>query len=205
MDIKSATTNQFSNATSLYSLILQNHLYGCFIIMEDIALEKFEMNGTVLSTPTFTFDLDKQFSEIGIRYGFIMDTKLNLECNSEYKDTWIAQFKSIHLEKSIETVDKIEDSLIETIQNIKPDDAFFINALETGSLPQEWIEKVLKLLNSTTDAMDAREATEATEVKKNTISTAITEKPIRRGTRHLKPKIVSNKPLSKTRRNRSKA
>lgn len=170
--------------------------------MEDIALEKFEMNGTVLSTPTFTFDLDKQFSEIGIRYGFIMDTKLNLECNSEYKDTWIAQFKSIHLEKSIETVDKIEDSLIETIQNIKPDDAFFINALETGSLPQEWIEKVLNLLN---DKTTITEATEATEVKKNTISTAITEKPIRRGTRHLKPKIVSNKPLSKTRRNRSKA
>jgi len=170
--------------------------------MEDIALEKFEMNGTVLSTPTFTFDLDKQFSEIGIRYGFIMDTKLNLECNSEYKDTWIAQFKNIHLEKSIETLDKIEESLIETIHNIKPDDAFFINALETGSLPQEWIEKVLNLLNSTTNAMDA---TEATEVKKNTISTAITEKPIRRGTRHLKPKIVPNKPLSKTRRNRSKA
>jgi len=178
--------------------------------MEDIALEKFEMNGTVLSTPTFTFDLDKQFSEIGIRYGFIMDTKLNLECNSEYKDTWIAQFKNIHLEKSIETVDKIEDSLIETIHNIKPDDAFFINALETGSLPQEWIEKVLNLLNSTTNAMEVKEVkeikeTEVTEVKKNTISTAITEKPIRRGTRHLKPKIVSNKPLSKTRRNRSKA
>ena len=61
--------------------LVQNHLYGCFIIMEDIAQHKVNVDGTIISTPKFTFDLDKQFSEIGLRYGFAMDTKLALASN----------------------------------------------------------------------------------------------------------------------------
>ena len=171
MDIKSAVLNQL-NTDSLYSLMIQNHLYGCFIIMEDIAQHKVNVDGTVISTPKFTFDLDKQFSEIGLRYGFAMDTKLALNTfNPEYKETWLRQFKDIDIAQNIEEVDKIEESLIEIIQTIKSEDAFFISALETGTLPQEWIGKILNLLNLDVELEDVK-------IENRAISVALTEKPI---------------------------
>ena len=192
MDIKSAVLNQL-NTDSLYSLMIQNHLYGCFIIMEDIAQHKVNVDGNIISTPKFTFDLDKQFSEIGLRYGFAMDTKLALNTfNPEYKETWLRQFKDIDIAQNIEEVDKIEESLIEIIQTIKSEDAFFISALETGTLPQEWIGKVLNLLNQDVEMEDVT-------IENRAISVALTEKPIRRKlstTRRAKPLKKSN-----TRRN----
>jgi len=160
-------------------------------MMEDIAQRKVDVDGTVISTPKFTFDIDKQFSEIGLRYGFAMDTKLALHLfNPEYKESWLRQFKDIDLAQNIEEVDKIEESLIEVIRtSVKPGDEFFLSALETGILPQEWIEKVLKLLNP-----------DDVEIDNNAISVALTEKPMRRRlstTRRAKPLKKS-----KTRRNR---
>ena len=193
MDIQSTVLNQLNTTDCLYSLMIQNHLYGCFIIMEDIAQHKVNVDGTVISTPKFTFDLDKQFSEIGLRYGFAMDTKLALNIfNIEYKETWLRQFKDIDIAQNIEEVDKIEESLIEIIQTIKPDDAFFVSALETGTLPQEWIGKILNLLNLDVEMEDVK-------IENRAISVALTEKPIRRKlstTRRAKPLKKSN-----TRRN----
>ena len=187
--IKSAVTDQLENVHDLYSLMLQNHIYGCFILMEDIAQNKFELNGTVISTSTFKFDIDKQFSEIGIRYGFAMDTKLILDiCKPEYKNAWLAVFNDIYVSKNIEEADKIEDAIIEVMRSIK--DSFFFNALETGSLSQEWIDKVLNLLN------------QDVEVEKTAISKAITEKPIQRMKTRRVVKNTSKNPLAKTRRNR---
>jgi hypothetical protein len=187
--IKSAVIDQLENVNGLYSLMLQNHIYGCFILMEDISQNKFELNGTVISTSTFKFDIDKQFSEIGIRYGFAMDTKLILDiCKPEYKNAWLAVFNDIYVSKNIEEADKIEDSIIEVMRSIK--DSFFFNALETGSLSQEWIDKVLNLLN------------QDVEVEKTAISKAITEKPIQRIKTRRVVKNTSKNPLAKTRRNR---
>ena len=193
MDIQSTVLNQLNTTDCLYSLMIQNHLYGCFIIMEDIAQHKVNVDGTIISTPKFTFDLDKQFSEIGLRYGFVMDTKLALNIfNAEYKETWLRQFKDIDIAQNIEEVDKIEESLIEIIQTIKSEDAFFVSALETGTLPQEWIGKILNLLNSDVEMEDVK-------IENRAISVALTEKPIRRRlstTRRAKPLKKS-----KTRRN----
>ena len=146
--IKSTVLNQLTNTNGLYSLKLQNHIYGCFIIMEDLAQGGVNLSGTLLSTPKYSFDLDKQFSTIGVRYGFAMDTHLVLETFSpEYHNTWIQYFKDIYSAKDIKDVDNIEDSLIEVVQGcVKPNEAFFVTALETGTLPQEWIEKVLNLI-----------------------------------------------------------
>jgi len=189
--VTSAVTDQLANINGLYSLILQNHIYGCFILMEDIAQNKFELNGTVISTSTFKFDIDKQFSEIGIRYGFAMDTKLILDiCKPEYKTAWLAVFNDIYASKNIEEADKIEDAIIEVVQSIDKEEAFFFNALETGSLSQEWIDKVLNLLN------------QDVEVEKTAISKAITEKPIQRMKTRRVVKNTSKNPLAKTRRNR---
>jgi len=197
--IKSVVLNQLTNTNGLYSLKLQNHIYGCFIVMEDIAQHTIDISGTTLSTPKFTFDCDKQFNEIGLRYGFAMDTKLILDIfTPEYKATWLQYFKDIDIAQDINEVDKIEDCLIEVVQSlVKTEENFFISALETGSLPQEWIEKVLNLINPPLE--------KEIEVEKTAISTAVTEKPLAKRrlatTRRVGQKTTSNKKsLAKTRR-----
>ena len=198
--IKSAVLNQLINTNGLYSLKIQNHIYGCFLMMEDIAQRVVTVSDTILSTPKFSFDFDKQFGEIGIRYGFAMDTKLILDdFQPEYKASWIQYFKDIDLAQDIAEVDKIEDAIIQIIQEqVKPEDAFFINATETGSLSQEWIDKVLSLLNPAA----------ADDEVKTAVSKAVTEKPLNTR-RRLATTRRANKPgvstppkktLAKTRR-----
>lgn len=202
--IKSAVLNQLTNTNGLYSLKLQNHIYGCFILMEDIAQKAVDVSGTTISTKTFTFDFDKRFSEIGLRYGFAMDTKLILDTiDPEYKQNWIQCFKDIDLSHDIEQVDKIEDCLTEVIQTcVKSEEAFFINALQTGSLPQEWIDKLLLILNPPPPVLEKDE-----EIEKTAIAGASTEKPLNTRRRlattrraNQKQSTSVKKSLAKTRR-----
>lgn len=168
--IKSVVLNQLTGLNGLNSLKVQNHIYGCFIIMEDIAQGNFNISeGFIISTPKYSFDLDAQFEQIGIRYGFAMDTKLALDTYSaDYKSTWLEVFKDCDMERSIEAVDNIEDALLVILQqNVGVEDAFFLSAVETGSLPQEWIEKVFGLLNTT-----------VADSSVNRVSKAVIDKPV---------------------------
>jgi hypothetical protein len=214
LEIKSSVLNQITNTSGLYSLQLQNHIYGCFIIMEDIAQKTIELSENIISGTNFSLDIDKHFSEIGIRYGFIMDTKLILTTYTpEYKQIWLKYFKDISLDKNIENVDKIEDCLIEVIHtNIHSNDLFFINALDTGSLTQDWIDKALLLLCPTPTVIDIKDDDNVSVTTHNIISNANVEKNItplksrRLSTTRRKNKanisIVPNKILSKTHRRR---
>jgi len=227
--IKSAVFNQLTNTTDLESLKIQNHLYGCFIVMEDIAQNTVGLSGTIISTPKFTFDLDKHFNELGIRFGFAMDTKLRLDSfHSEYKEIWLKYFKAIHNLQDIAFVDNIEDCLIAVVQNAVPAErGYFINSLDTGSLPQEWLEKVFRILEvGDTEAkatvkqeekqqeqqeqleqLKQQEQEEQEEkdqdLRKTGLAKAMIDRPRRRltTTRRLRPKVPpSKKILAKTRR-----
>lgn len=148
-----------------------------------------------------------------------MDTHLVLEAFSpEYHNTWIQYFKDIYSAKDIKDVDNIEDCLIEVVQScVKADEAFFVTALETGSLPQEWIEKVLNLLHppiitpviSAVVTTEEKELEKDEEILKTALVKAVTEKPliVRRylaTTRRSHPKTdlppSKKKALAKTRR-----
>ena len=138
-----------TGVTGLRSLQFQNHLYGCFIVMEDIAQGTVELSGTVLRTPTFSFDLEARFDEIGLHYGFIMDMQLRWGAEEEeYRRCWVDAFQATGREKKIETVDGMEDVLIELVtEKIPAESSFFSHALHTGVLPHEWIDKALVLLS----------------------------------------------------------
>ena len=153
MDI-SIIQKQYEQPTEYPSSIaLQNHIYGCFILMEDIAQGTITYDGTLIKTVSkdgvhYAFSIDQAFNQIGIRYGFIFDTKLILEdCLAEYKRMWLSIFKTLSVSKKIEDVDAIEDIVITWIQKtIVAEDAYFVHALETGILPQAWIGKVVGIL-----------------------------------------------------------
>ena len=223
--LKNAVQQQLSGTSGLYSLQLQNHIYGCFIIMEDIAQKTVDFSENQLVGPSYSFDIKKHFSEIGIRYGFAMDTKLTLtEYPASYQDAWLQTFRDLGVLQDVEYVDATEECLIEIIQkHVKPEDAYFVHALGTGSLPQAWIDKVLLLLlPEKVSAVPVPVPVPAPvpvpvpanqdDVHATGISRALTEKPIVKSVkskhlavtrRHHVAESVTNKHLSKTRRSRA--
>lgn len=201
--LKNAIQQQLTSVSGLASLQLQNHIYGCFIIMEDIAQKTVELSEHQLVGPSYSFDVHQHFSEIGVRYGFVMDTKLIVESVSDaYRDAWLQTFKDLAVLQDVEYVDSTEECLIDLIQKLIPaEESYFIKALDTGSLPQAWVQKVLTLLLPEKKVEEEPAAVTA-------VSRAVTEKPITK--LGPKPKLLSQtrrhvitsdkKYLAKTRR-----
>ena len=136
MEIVHALLRQSKGLTSLR---LQNHLYGCFLVMEDIASGalKWEMaNGrALLRGNDFTLDVEKEFGWLGIRYGFFTDRGLVLEEHAKYRNAWQTRFAEIAgMATPQAAVDATEDELLTTLRE---HGEFFIRALNTGALPQK--------------------------------------------------------------------
>ena len=186
----------------LESLRVQNHIYGCFVLMEDFVEKSIQLNKNTFTSNQYTFDLDQQFGEIGIRYGFLMDTKLIFDSYlPEYKTTWLDLFAEI-TKKTLDDVDHIEDGVIDIIRtNVDPDIAFFLHALQTGSLPQNWLHKVIQLLIGKTDVTKTEMTTTEVEQTESILTKASVEKPLKRfRTTKRQHSIIIKKPLGKTRR-----
>jgi len=163
-----AIRSALSEAKGLASLQLQNHLYGCFIIMEDIANHVLTYSDGILKGSNFTIDLNTDFSMIGLRYGFVMDTQLLLSLpNPLYQSAWMSCFQD---SKELSSVDSIEDQIITILKEVVPaEESFFLHSLESGSLPQEWVGKMLALLLPK-------------EEQPSKLVQALTEKPIKKRT-----------------------
>ena len=97
---------------------------------------------------TTGFDMDAQFSEIGLRHGFLMDVlSSRVPFSPEYKSAWMELFQLVAATGKVEEVDEMEDKLIRVIRETVPaEDAFFLQALEVGELPMAWKEKALNVL-----------------------------------------------------------
>jgi hypothetical protein len=180
--LKTAVQHELSIRKGLSSLILQNHIYGCYLIMEDIANKVLEFSDGCLKNGSFMLDLTQHFSKIGIRYGFLMDTKLVLDSvQPAYQEEWVKIFEQLHSRHEIEEVDQIEDVVNELIQKTVPsEDSFFLHALEAGRLPQEWMDKVLTLFETSSEVtpLISQAKTEKNSVRKTYLSTTRRHKPI---------------------------
>ena len=197
--LASVIREQLKGVTGLASLQLQNHIYGCFIIMEDIAQQTVTLTGNQLvgSNVILSLDQDQDFDRIGLQFGFVMNSKLGLaSVNPNYQAEWCKIFREL---SSIEQVDTLEDAIIEVIhESVSTEDAYFSHALDTGSLPQEWLTKIIGLLNPS-------ETTATDDPQPSAIGLANIEKnrPIKKGrlatTRRSKPAPVKA-PLATTRR-----
>ena len=184
-------------------LQLQNHLYGCFVLMEDITEKNIVLDHYQIKATNHTVDLDHCFSQLGIRYGFAMDTTLLLKSYlPTYKEGWLAVFKST---LTLEDVDRIEDGIIGLITAmVLPEHAFFLHAMDKGQLPQEWVHKVLALLlpEETVSIADAVASASINAIA-SAIAQANPEKPMKRLARFQRTRrhtILIKKPLAKTRR-----
>lgn len=191
-------------------LQVQNHIYGCFVLMEDIAEPSTVLENYVLKEENYSFNLDTHFSQIGIRYGFLMDTKLIFESFlPEYKAAWLALFTEINEKKSLENVDKIEDVVIEIIKtNVLSEMAFFSQALSTGSLSKEWMNKVITLLTTgslpsshvVSEAISEAVSEVVSELEANGLVKAVVEKQMKKHRKTKRNVVIIKKLLGKTRR-----
>jgi hypothetical protein len=161
---------------SLTLLCLQNHLYGCFIVMEDLAQSILDWKDGHLEGNSLRLHADRQFDQIGIRYyGFVMDGKaVYTSYSDDYKKAWLALFQEMKQARNMEAVDQLEDRVIQELQVIPKDGAFFMNALEhDGNLSPDWVEKALGLLHP-----HLMEEKEAEELKPSVLSSAISDRPV---------------------------
>jgi hypothetical protein len=206
--ITSVIRAQLAQATDVQSLQLQNHIYGCFLLMEDIAQTVVEYTGQYIKGDQYIFHLVNHFSQIGIRYGFVMDAKAILIPSDEYKAAWLELFHDIRLTHDIELVDRVEDAINDVIQAVIPADlSFFVRASITGSLPPRDVIRVLAMLHPdlVTVEMDLPAPTAESQLPKAKAETAMHPSTHRRFSRTRRNQQVSTvllrKGFARTRRN----
>jgi len=133
------------------SLILQNHLYGCFIVIEDLAQGILTLEEGHLTGNGMYLNLETQFGQIGVRYyGFTMDGKAVLEdCPPGYKEAWFALFRDAATRRDISEVDRLEEEVLAVLDaGVDGVDRFFMNALDhEGNLSPDWVERALYMLH----------------------------------------------------------
>jgi hypothetical protein len=150
-------------STGLRSLRLQNHIYGCFLVMEDLASRTLRWQDGALHGKDFTLDFERNFGWLGVRYGFFMDRGLVLDADEAYRAAWRMRFTEIAAMEggaAQAAADATEDELLVTLR--EQADPFFIRALDTGALPQSLVERALELLDGR-DAPQAETAPAAVE------------------------------------------
>jgi hypothetical protein len=166
------------NPSDLRSLQIQNHIYGCFVVLEDIASTDNTVIGTTIRYHDCTFDYDKDFTKIGVQYGFLPDLALLLPLNvdymAHYKTALLGLFNYISGAKNIALVDTIEEKLFLILSALVPDDlAFFQNATSTGELDERFIkmaENIIRAANTANNAIST--ANNAISTANNAISTS---------------------------------
>jgi len=141
----------FRERKEVASLILQNHLYGCFIVMEDLAQGILEITEGHLTGNALYLNLETQFGQMGVRYyGFTMDGKAVMEdCPVGYKEAWMELFQAAAKGKDMSEVDRVEEEVLSVVESgVDSADRYFMNALEyEGNLSPDWVERALYMLH----------------------------------------------------------
>lgn len=134
-------------ADDFHKLCIQNHLYGCFVLIESFDKQNGEEQPCEL--PPTADEISNILGSAGMKYGFFNNdvmTAITCKNSTEYIGAWDVFFKEIiRLTTCGDTtfnsaLEEIEAELIKiTITKFKDTrQAFFENALETGELNEEW-------------------------------------------------------------------
>ncbi len=178
--IKSVINEQLCDLSDLMALKVENHIYGCYMIMQDIAEKELYLSNHILTKKTkddYRFDINQQFSQIGLRYGFVMDSLLLFDSYlPSYKDLWLDIFNDIALTLDIELVDTIEEVINDCLIQLRSvDKSFFFSAAQNGYLSQDYMNRVIDLIHP---SLSYKSVSVVTENKSSLLTTASTETKI---------------------------
>jgi hypothetical protein len=104
MDISGIASVLLKEYHSSKGLSFENHLYGCFSLLEQVAEGSVEVSGTVLQFAA-PFDVSGSWASIGLVHGFQEDTQ-GFEGSHEYRATWLPLMTN---RVGLEEVDALED------------------------------------------------------------------------------------------------
>jgi hypothetical protein len=128
MDLSGIRTALLNEYTASKGLLFENHLYGCFTLLE-------------LQIDSSASALDCSFNQIGVQHGFLRDPRAVYTGSEAYQSLW----NPLLTESQTEVfVDELEDSLFDYMRDISS--AYFAPALDTGELPEPILKEALTVL-----------------------------------------------------------
>jgi hypothetical protein len=128
MDLSGIRALLINEYTTSKGLLFENHLYGCFTLLE----QQIDSSATAL---------DCSFSHIGVQHGFLKDPRAVYTGSEPYQSLWIPLLSSTQTDAF---VDELEDSLFDYMRDISS--AYFAPALDTGELPEPLLKEALVVL-----------------------------------------------------------
>lgn len=118
MDYPELTGLILNEFQSHAGLAFENHLYGCFTLLEQ------RLDGSGLFV-----DLSQTFHQIGAEHGFFKNSLCIYDASETYRDAWIKVFTQ---DISDGFVDQLEDSVFEPLASSQ----FFSVAVDNGELTE---------------------------------------------------------------------
>ena len=128
MDLSGIRALLINEYTASKGLLFENHLYGCFTLLE----QQIDSSATAL---------DCSFSHIGVQHGFLKDPRAVYTGSEAYQSLWTPLLTS---QQTDAFVDELEDSLFDYMRDISS--AYFAPALDTGELPEPLLKEALAAL-----------------------------------------------------------
>jgi hypothetical protein len=119
MDLSGIQTLLLKEYDLSKGLLFENHLYGCFALLE----QHIDTSANVL---------DCSFSDIGLYHGFYKDCSASYSGSEAYQSFWQSLFVA-ETQISETFVDSLEDTIFDSMRDISS--VYFTAALETGELP----------------------------------------------------------------------
>ena len=118
MDYSELTGLILNEFQSHVGLAFENHLYGCFTLLE----QRLDGSGTAI-------DVSSSFHQIGSEHGFFKNPLCIYDVSGTYRDAWIKVFAQ---DISEGFVDQLEDAVFEPLSKSQ----FFSVAVDNGELTE---------------------------------------------------------------------
>jgi len=107
-------------------LLFENHLYGCFTLLE----KRLDMSACVL---------DCSFNRIGLTHGFLKDERAIYTGSQNYQTLWNTLLVS-QPDISDAYVDALEDCVFDSMKDVSA--TYFVAVLDSGELPEELLKGI---------------------------------------------------------------
>jgi hypothetical protein len=149
LDISNSICQEFNRCSNPLSRVcLENHIYGCFVILEDIC-DNCDVNiiKTTLNYSELSFNYLRNFNKIGVTFGFLSKDAFTLnDFSADYLKCWIELISYIYECKNIKTIDDIEDIIYKYIKENVANNYFHVALENDGLLDDNSIKQIESLL-----------------------------------------------------------
>jgi hypothetical protein len=139
MDLSGITAIIINEFTNSKGLLFENHLYGCFTLLEH-------------QIDSSSVALDCNFNQIGAQHGFLKDPRALFTGSEAYQSLWVplvgqsptGKHPLLTSRQTDAFVDELEDGLFDFMRDSSA--VFFAAALDTGELPEPVLKEALTAL-----------------------------------------------------------